>query len=204
MVLKFWETSSSNHKQVRHSRESNQWNQDLAETKSPGQGLISSLRVESMKKSQSRLEKQTRNRHVILTPRRARIPQEQKLMMEGLSWCNQGLVRGGTEQDGWTSNTSAIFLSICVVPHTPNRCQEDKWAAGTYQVYWIFIAPLARESVTLGSTLNSPSQRLPLFKAMVMRVGRRSVGEPRMEAEDITIAPSSFPFPACHAELSRY
>lgn len=108
IVLQFWETSASNHKQVRHSRERHQWNKGLAETKSTGQDLISSLRVESMRKSQSRLEKQTRNRHVILTPRLARILQEQKPMIEGLSWCNQRLIREGTEWDGGARNTSEI------------------------------------------------------------------------------------------------
>ena len=77
--------------------------------------------------------------------------------------------------------SSEIVLSICLVHHTPNRGQEDEWAAGTYQVYWIFIAMLARESVTLGSTLNSLSRRLHLLKEMVMRVGRRYIWEPPMK-----------------------
>ena len=89
--------------------------------------------------------------------------------------------RGATEQDGRVGKTEKIILPISSPHHAQNRCREGEEAADTNQVYWIFIAMLASWSVTLGSTLNWLSHLLHLFKEMIMRLGFRYLGKPKMK-----------------------
>lgn len=89
--------------------------------------------------------------------------------------------RGATKQDGRVGKTEKIILPISSPHRAQTRCQEDEQAADTNQVYWIFITMLASWSVTLGITLNWLSHLLHLFKEMIMRLGFRYLGKPKMK-----------------------
>lgn len=64
------------------------------------------------------------------------------MMTGGLSRCNQELIGGAlSKMAGLEIPLGSSY--VCVAHHTPNLCQEDERAAGTYQAYWIFIAVVA-------------------------------------------------------------